>query len=69
MEIVKVYSPVEDKDIRNNLNGSPIWKKAYHADEYKEAMVSKNYSTMFEYTIKFNGLQPMQVTNVKKLAK
>jgi len=67
MENVSVYSPVEDKDIRNNLNGSPIWKQAYHAEELAEAQ--KKNATMFEYTIKFDGLKPVQITNVKKLAK
>lgn len=68
MENVKVYSPIEDKEIRNNLNGSPIWKQAYHADELSED-VRKKHPTMFEYTIKFDGLRPVQVTNVKKINK
>jgi len=67
MEIVKVYSPVDDKDIRTNLNNSPIWKQAYHSDEYKEAM--KKYAHMFEYSIKFDGTKPIQVTNILKVAK
>lgn len=68
MENVKVYSPVEDKEIRNNLNDSPIWKQAYHADELSED-VRKKHPKMFEYTIKFDGLRPVQVTNVKKMDK
>lgn len=68
MENVKVYSPVEDKEIRNNLNDSPIWKQAYHADELSED-VRKKHRDMFEYTIKFDGLRPVQVTNVKKINK
>ncbi len=68
MENVKVYSPVEDKEIRNNPNGSPIWKQAYHADELSEG-VRKKYPTIFEYTIKFDGLRPVQVTNIKKMDK
>jgi hypothetical protein len=67
METVKVYSPIEDKDIRTNLNNSPIWKQAYHESEVKEA--SKNYAQMFEYSIKFDGLKPIQVINIRKLAK
>ena len=69
LEVVKVYSPVEDREIRNNLNNSPIWKKAYHDDEYVNAMKEKNLSTMFEYSIKFNGTKPVQVTGVKKITK
>jgi hypothetical protein len=67
MEIVKVYSPIDDKDVRTNLNNSPIWKQAYHADEYKKAM--KKCAQMFEYSIKFDGLKPIQVTNILKIAK
>jgi hypothetical protein len=67
MENVNVYSPIEDKDIRNNLNGSPIWKQAFHEDEL--AQVEKKFPTMFQYVIKFEGLKPVQVANIKKLAK
>jgi hypothetical protein len=67
METVKVYSPIEDKDIRTNLNNSPIWKQAYHESEYKDVL--KKYIQMFEYSIKFDGLKPIQVINIRKLAK
>lgn len=65
MEIVKVYSPVDDKEIRNNLNGSPIWKQAYHADELETA--KQKHAVLFEYSIKFNGLQPIMVNKINKL--
>ena len=65
MENVKVYSPVDDKEIRKNLNGSPIWKQAYHEDELPEAM--KKNSQMFEYVIKFDGLKCMMVNKITKL--
>lgn len=67
MEIIKVYSPIEDKGIRENLNGSPIWKQAYHEDEYK-AVINK-YPAMFEYLIKFDGLKPVMVNKITKLGK
>jgi len=67
MENVNVYSPIDDQNIRTNLNGSPIWKQAYHETELVEA--EKKHKTMFCDTIKFDGLKPVQVTNVKKLAK
>jgi len=67
MESVKVYSPVNDKAIRENLNGSPIWKQAYHAEGLKEAQ--KKHAEMYEYTIKFEGLKPVQVAGVKKIEK
>lgn len=65
METIKVYSPIEDKNIRTNLNDSPIWKTAYHKDEVESAR--KSHNQMFEYSIKFDGLKPIQVTNVKKV--
>jgi len=66
MENVTVYSPVEDKSIKSNINESPIWKKAYTQDEYMEN--TKRYPIWFQYSFKFEGLKPVQVTNVKKLA-
>lgn len=67
METVKVISPVNDKDIRQNLNGSPIWKQAYHETELK--LAEKNHTELYEYSIKFEGLKPIQVSDIKKLAK
>jgi hypothetical protein len=67
MEIVKVYSPVEDKEIRNNLNASPIWKQAYHEDEFENA--KRKHSNLYEYSIKFDGLKPIQLTNMKRVGK
>lgn len=57
----KVYSPIEDKNIKNNLQNSPIWKDCYKEDE------EKPNKKMWVYSIKFNGLKPIQVTKVKKL--
>jgi hypothetical protein len=65
METIKVYSPVEDKKIQNDLSNSPIWKISYHKDEVDAAM--KKHNQMFEYSIKFDGLKPVQVTNIRKV--
>ena len=67
METVKVYSPVNDENIQKDLNGSPIWKKAYHESEVDVAQ--KNHTEVYEYSVKFDGLKPVQLTGVKKLAK
>ena len=64
METVKVFSPIDDKNIRNNLDGSPIWKSAYHESELNEAQ--KKHTVLFEYSIKFDGLKCIQVTGIKK---
>lgn len=65
METVKVYSPVNDENIKKNLEGSPIWKKAYTAEEL--AVAKKTNATLYEYSIKFDGLRPIQLTDFKKL--
>jgi hypothetical protein len=67
MESVKVYSPVEDKEVRTNLGNSPIFKQAYHESEYKEAL--KKHAQMFEYKFKFDGLKVIQFTGVEKVVK
>ena len=64
---VKVYSPVEDKGIKKNLVGSPMWEKSIHADDLDEEL--KPGKPLFEYTIKFDGTKPVQVNDVKKIAK
>ena len=61
METVKVYSPILDKDIRKNINNSPIWKEAYHESE-----ISNIKKPLTEYTFKFEGLKPIQLTKMKK---
>lgn len=67
MENVNVYSPVEDKNIKNNLNESSIWKTAYHESELQEA--EKKHATLYHYVIKFDGLKPLMVNSVKRHAK
>lgn len=60
----RVFSPVNDTNIRTNLNESPIWKNAFKLEELTNEVKTK-HPMMFEYTIKFDGLTPVQVTNVK----
>lgn len=61
MEIIKIYSPIDDPDIKRNLGTSSIWKEAYH----KEDMPTDK--AMICYHIKFNGLTPIQVTKIEKI--
>ena len=65
LENVTVYSPVEDKSIRTNISTSPIWKKASTEEEYKEN--PKKHPKWFKYSFKFEGLKPVQFTNMKSL--
>ena len=64
MENVTVYSPIEDKNIKNNLNGSPIWKNSIHPADIKSEQ--DKHVTIWEYSFKFEGLKPVQLTNVKR---
>lgn len=66
METIKVLSPVQDKKIREDLNGSPIWKGLrYTEDELVEA--TKVNKELYEYSIKFDGLKPIMLNKMNKL--
>jgi hypothetical protein len=65
MEVVKVYSPVEDMNIRSNLKDSLIWTLAYNESELSDA--KKNHSELYEYLIKFDGLKPVMVNKITKI--
>lgn len=68
LEPVIVYSPIEDKDIRNTLGNSPIFKGIrYHESEL--ALAKKKHTTLYEYSFKFEGTKIKQFTGVKKLGK
>ena len=60
----KVYSPVNDVDIKKHLNESPIWKSAFKKEELTQDILKK-HNIMYEYSIKFDGLKPAQLTGVK----
>jgi len=57
----KVYSSINDEKIRQNLNNSPIWKECYKEDEIKN--INK---PLYCYSIKFDGLKPIQITKITK---
>lgn len=64
METIKVYSPLNDKNIKKNINNSPIWSKCYHEDELDNA--KKKHKDLYCYQMKFDGLKPVQVTKISK---
>jgi hypothetical protein len=64
MKDEKVYSPIEDKQIRVNLNESPIWKQTYHETDL--ALAKSKHPVLFEYVIRFDGLTPIMVTKVSR---
>lgn len=57
----KVYSKVNDKNIKKNIAGSPIWANCYHKDDVPDKFSG------FVYSIAFNGTIPVQVKGVKKI--
>lgn len=59
-----VYSPVNDVNIKKDLNGSEIWKTAFKKEELTKDVMAK-YPNMYEYSVKFDGLVPVQLTGVK----
>lgn len=71
----KVYSPIDDKQIgkglviddsrMSNLFNSPIWKRCYHSEDYPQCL--SEHTHMFVYTIRFDGLRPIQFSGVKKI--
>lgn len=61
MTIEKIYSTIQDNNIMKDIINSPIWKECYHSDDIRPA------NAIFCYTIKFDGLIPVQVTQVEVL--
>lgn len=63
MKTEKVYSPILDTNIAKHIALSPIWdvKNCYHEDDEKPSG-----TPLICYTIKFDGLKPVQVTNISK---
>lgn len=60
----KVFSPVHDADIAKHLNESLIWGNCFKEEELTRDVLDKNPG-MYEYTIKFDGLKPTQVTKIR----
>jgi hypothetical protein len=58
LDTVIVYSPVEDKKIKSDINGSPMWKKSIHPDDLAEEQ--KPGVPLFKYTMKFAGTKPFK---------
>jgi hypothetical protein len=66
METVKVYSPIEDKEIRKNLGNSTIFKgDRYHESEIEIA--KKKHRILYEYSFKFKNTKLVQFNGVKRI--
>lgn len=64
-----IYSPVNDHRVKANLMDSPIWKTPYNKEDLTDEIITYHGNHMYEYTIKFDGLTPKQVTKVKRIKK
>jgi len=57
MQTVEVYSKIAHD--KGHIADSPIWNEANHRDELQD------FIGIFKYTIKFDGLKPIQLTKTK----
>ena len=58
-----VYSKVEDKNIKTNVQKSKIWANCEHPDDVED----KDLTGWFQYQFKFDGLVPIQCIKIKKI--
>lgn len=59
----QVYSPIDDPKIKNDIKGSKIWGTCYKKEEVTTEVLNK-HPRMFVYSIKFEGVEPFQVTKI-----
>ena len=62
MKIEYVYSEIFDKNFSNNLKNNKVWENCYHKEDKPS-----NFSG-YEYKVGFQGLTPVQVMGLKKIA-
>lgn len=65
MKTEQIWSPIEDKKIAENLDTSKIWMKAFKPEEVTPTMLAA--TSWWVYTIKFDGIKPIQVTKIKNV--
>ena len=56
-----IYSKIYDKTIHQNLQNSEIWKDAHKEEELDST------EGFVKYSIRFDGLKPVQVLKIKKI--
>lgn len=66
MTFETVISPVKDEKMNSHLNDSEVWKKAYTKEEITDR-IRGMHTTWYEYTIKFDGLKPIQMTKFREI--
>lgn len=63
MKIINVISPVLDSKIQEHINESPIWHNAYYEEDITDEVYRK-YNSWYMYSVKFEGLKPIQCTKI-----
>ena len=61
-----IISPVRDEKMNSHLNESEVWKKAYTKEEITDR-IKGMHPMWYQYTVRFDGLKPIQMTKFKKL--
>ena len=65
MTFETVLSPIKDEKMNSHIKESEVWKNAFHPEEVTPEIFRK-YPAWYEYTIKFSGLTPIQMTKMKE---
>lgn len=63
----KVYSPVKDERVKNSISNSPIWKQCYKEEDLTQEVLDR-HDVIHVYTVKFEGVTPVQVTKISQLS-
>jgi hypothetical protein len=61
MTVEKVYSPVQDSNLKDRLLTSPIWENCFKENEEKPK------GKLYCYTIRFEGLKPVQLNKTEEI--
>lgn len=61
-----VISPVKDEKMNSHINTSEVWKKAYKREELDDRTRGM-HPAWYEYTVRFDGLKPLQMTKFREI--
>jgi hypothetical protein len=61
-----VYSPIDDPKMGKHIKTSTVWDLCFKEEEVTNELTNK-HPQMFIYSVKFDGLTPIQVTKIKKI--
>jgi len=58
-----IYSKTLDKGIKKDIKNSPIWADAHAKEELSDT------NGYYKYSIRFDGLKPVQILKIQKVNK